>query len=62
MKKFYAVIFFGIVGCFKLIHLDLLYGNRLISPEKYEKETNETSKSIDDFVEAIRKDVKDADQ
>lgn len=62
MKKFYAVIFFGIVGCFKLIHLDLLYGNRLISPEKYEKETNETSKSIEDFMDAIRKDVKDADQ
>ena len=61
MKKLYAVIFFGIVGCFKLIHLDLLYGNRLISPEKYEKETNEASKSVDGFVEAIRKDVKDAD-
>lgn len=61
MKKFYAVIFFGIVGCFKLIHLDLLYGNRLISPEKYEKETNETSKSIEDFMDVIRKDVKDDD-
>lgn len=61
MKKFYAVIFFGIVGCFKLIHLDLMYGNRLISPEKYEKETNKTAKSIEDCIEGIWKDVKDAD-
>lgn len=61
MKKFYAVIFFGIVGCFKLIHLDLMYGNRLISPEKYEKEIKKTSKAIEDCTEAIRKDVKDVD-
>ena len=61
MKKFYAVIFFGIVGCFKLIHLDLLYGNRLISPEKYDEEINKTSKAIEDCTEAIRKDVKDVD-
>jgi len=62
VKKFYAVMFNGIVRCFKLIHLDLLYGNRLISPEKYEKEINGTSKTIDDCIEAIRKDVKNADQ
>lgn len=61
MKKFYAVMFNGIVGCFKLIHLDLLYGNRLISPERYEKEINETSKTIDDCIEGILKEAKDDD-
>ena len=63
MKKyyFYSVIFFGIVGCFKLIHLDLLYGNRLIDPERYAKEINETSKTIEDCVEGIWKEAKDDD-
>ena len=52
-------MFFGIIGSIKLIHLDLMYMNRMISPDEYQKDAEGTSQSINDCVKAVSRGITD---